>query len=179
MHFLSKDCFVCKMGCYWIILSASSDRYLCVADAELASIGNRLSGWKDQSLESTHPSSPDAAENALLESLTSNGIITSNPELGKPFTESQYIVPENRIDTPEPGGSADVSFQDMTNGSFGFRKHLSRALRISALRSNQTYATSFLHERRPRPYGMGKVAIICSLRPIRRSAQWTMRFVTG
>jgi Transglutaminase-like superfamily len=111
MHFLSKDCFVCKMGCYWIILSASSDRYLCVAHAELASIGNRLSGWKDQSLESTHPSSPDATENSLLESLTSNRIITSNPELGKPFTESQYIVPKNCIDTPEPGGAANVSFR--------------------------------------------------------------------
>ena len=110
MHFLSKDCFVCKMGCYWIILSASSDRYLCVADAELATIGNRLVGWKDQSLEWTHASPPDAEVNVLLESLIGNGIITSNPAIGKPFTESQYPVPENRIDVPEPSASTNVSF---------------------------------------------------------------------
>jgi hypothetical protein len=99
-YFLSKDCFVCKMGCYWIILSAKRDRYLCVAHAELASIGDQLHGWWTGG-DSVHPSAIDAGTDKLVESLTNNGIITRNPIIGKPFAESQYPAPDNRIEAPE------------------------------------------------------------------------------
>jgi Transglutaminase-like superfamily len=107
-YFLSKDCFVCKMGCYWIILSAKRDRYLCVAHAELASIGDQLHGWWTGS-DSARPSSIDAETDKLIESLTINGIITRNPTIGKPFAESEYAVPANRIEVPESTALVHVS----------------------------------------------------------------------
>ena len=107
MYFLSKDCFVCRMGCYWIILSAERDRYLCVAHAELASIGEQLYGWRKRS-DSARPSPIGAETDKLVESLTINGIITSNPTIGKPFAESEYPTPESRIEASESTTSAHV-----------------------------------------------------------------------
>lgn len=108
-HFLSRDCYVRKMGCYWIILNASRDRYLCVAHDELASIGKRLVGWKDQSPALINPSPPEAEVRTLIESLASSGVITSDPLIGKPFTESQCPEPESCIDTRGPSASAHVT----------------------------------------------------------------------
>jgi hypothetical protein len=110
-YFLSKDCFVCKMGCYWIILSARTDRYLCVAHAELASIGDQLHGWRltSDSMEAPAPIGVETDE--LVESLTRNGIITSNPALGKPFVESACPVPESRIEAYESTTSEHVPLQ--------------------------------------------------------------------
>jgi hypothetical protein len=109
-HFLSKDCFVCKMGSYWIILSARRDRYLCVAHEELASIGGRLDGWQDQSLALNHPSSSEADANALIDSLSSNGIITDDPMLGKSFTESEYLAPDGQLEARETIVSSKIPF---------------------------------------------------------------------
>ena len=107
MYFLSKDCFVCRMGCYWIILSSERDRYLCVAHAELASIGEQLYGWRKRS-DSAQPSPIGAETDKLVESLTINGIITSNPAIGKPFVESEYPAPQNCIQAFESTVSAHV-----------------------------------------------------------------------
>jgi hypothetical protein len=109
-RFLSKDCFVCKMGSYWIILSASRDRYLCVAHEELASIGRCLDGWQDQSLALNHHSSSEADASALIDSLSSNGIITNDPTLGKSFAESQYLVPDGQLQARETIASAKIPF---------------------------------------------------------------------
>jgi hypothetical protein len=98
MYFLSKDCFVCRMGCYWIILSANRDRYLCVAHAELVSIGDQLYGWPKQGDSMARPPPIGAETYKLVESLTINGIITSNPATGKPFAESEYPTPESHIE---------------------------------------------------------------------------------
>jgi hypothetical protein len=108
MYFLSKDCFVCRMGCYWIILSANRDRYLCVAHAELASIGDQLYGWPKQGDSMARPSPIGAETHKLVESLTINGIITSNPAIGKSFAESEYPAPENRIEAFESTVSVHV-----------------------------------------------------------------------
>src|ERR1700756_3455013 len=89
MYFLSKDCFVCKTQDYWIILSASRDKYLCVTHADLRSIGRRLHGWRDQSDAVENFPEISAEADALIASLTSNGVITSNPSDGKPFAESE------------------------------------------------------------------------------------------
>jgi hypothetical protein len=107
MYFLSKDCFVCRMGCYWIILSAERDRYLCVAHADLASIGEQLYGWRKRS-DSVRPSPIGGETDKLVESLTINGIITSNPSIGKPFADSEYPAPENHIEAFESTVSAHV-----------------------------------------------------------------------
>jgi hypothetical protein len=101
MYFLSRDCFVCKMGCYWIILSARRDRYLCVAHADLAFIGSQLHGWQYQSIVTPAPSA-EAGANRLIESLISNGIITRDSTIGKSFTEPQYPVPERQMEPAEP-----------------------------------------------------------------------------
>ena len=108
MYFLSKDCFVCRMGCYWIILSANRDRYLCVAHAELASIGDQLYGWPKQGDSRARPSPIGAETHELVESLTINGIITSNPAIGKPFADSEYPAPKNHIEAFESTVSVHV-----------------------------------------------------------------------
>jgi len=108
-YFLSKDCFVCRMGCYWIILSAKRDRYLCVADAELTSIGDRLHGWRKPS-DSTERPSPIAVESdKLVESLINNGVITGNRAIGKPFAESEYPAPEDCIGASKSTTSVHIS----------------------------------------------------------------------
>ena len=110
MYFLSKDCFVCKTGYYWIVLSATRDRYLCVAHAELVSIGNQLHGWQDRSVAMPKSLSVGADVNTLIESLTSKGIITSDSTIGKSFTEAQYPAPEGQIEPLEPSSTAKIPF---------------------------------------------------------------------
>jgi hypothetical protein len=100
-YFLSKDCFVCRMGCYWIILSATRDRYLCVSDAELTSIGDQLHGWQRPSDSTERPSPIGVETDKLVESLIINGVITGNRAIGKPFAESEYPAPKDRIEAPE------------------------------------------------------------------------------
>jgi hypothetical protein len=109
MYFLSTDCFVCRMGSYWIILCAKRDRYLCVAHADLASIGDQLYGWPKQGDSMARPSPVSAETHKLVDSLTINGIITSNPKIGKAFAESEYPIPESRIEASESTVSAHVS----------------------------------------------------------------------
>ncbi len=108
MYFLSKDCFVCKMGCHWIILSARRDRYLCVAHADLASIGDQLHGWQDQSIAMPTLSAQVGA-NPFIESLISNGIITSDSIAGKSFAEPHYPVPDRQMEPAEPIRQGRVS----------------------------------------------------------------------
>jgi hypothetical protein len=101
MYFLSRDCFVCKMDRYWIILSARRDRYLCVSHTDLASIGDQLHGWQDQSIVMSTPPSAGAGVNPFIESLISNGIITGDFTIGKSFAEPQYPVPEKQMEPAE------------------------------------------------------------------------------
>ena len=98
MYFLSKDCFVCKTQDYWIILSASRDKYLCVTHADLRSIGRRLHGWRDQSDVVENFPQFGAEADALIASLTSNGVITSNLTDGKPFAESECAVHDTAME---------------------------------------------------------------------------------
>jgi transglutaminase superfamily protein len=100
-HFLSKDCFVCRMGNYWIILCTGRDRYLCVEHKDLASIGSQLSGWSERNLFENKPSSSSTEANAVIQSLTSNGIITENSLLGKSFIESVALIPDGQLDARE------------------------------------------------------------------------------
>jgi hypothetical protein len=104
-YFLSKDCFVCKMGEYWIVLSASTDRYLCVAHGELKSIGCWIAGWN----QSVGLTTPNAEASALISSLSSNGILTNDPALGKPFAESECLSPTDQLETFEAVAAPNVS----------------------------------------------------------------------
>lgn len=110
MYFLSKDCFVCKIGCYWIILSIGRDRYLCVAHADLASIGSHLHGWQDQDglLPTSLP--PGVDVNSTIESLISSGIITSNSSFGKSFYEPGYPALERQMKAVEQTAAAKAAF---------------------------------------------------------------------
>jgi Transglutaminase-like superfamily len=109
MYYLSKSCSVCKTGCYWIILSRTHNRYLCVEHARLALIGDRLAGWHDESPAPTHPPRP-AQPSSLLESLISKGIITSDPSIGRPFAECRYPAPESGLNASRTVERAGISF---------------------------------------------------------------------
>lgn len=139
-YFLSKDCFVSKMGDYWIVLSAKRDRYLCVADTELASIGDQLHGWSTRSHSARSPSG-DAERNQLIESLTASGIITCNPAIGKSFAEAKYPAPEDRLEVSE-SASARVSLRQ------ALRFFLACAKIDWLLRTRRLYRTLASIERR-------------------------------
>jgi hypothetical protein len=106
MYFLSKDCFVCNIQDYWIILSASRDRYMCVTHADLASIGHRLHGWQDRGNAAEYFAKFDSEADTLIDSLTLKGIVTANPSDGKPFAESKWLVCESGVENPEPDAPA-------------------------------------------------------------------------
>jgi hypothetical protein len=57
-----------------------------------------------------HCSSAEAEADKLIESLTANGIITSDPILGKPFIESEYRAPNSQIQPFEIGAPVNVRF---------------------------------------------------------------------
>jgi hypothetical protein len=171
MYFLSKDCFVCRMGSYWIILSADRDRYLCVAHAELASIGEQLYGWRSRNDSTAWPSPIAAQTDKLVESLTNNGIITSNPKIGKPFTESEYPTPESRIEASESTTSAHLPlfwilrfFLACAKVDWQLRaKALSRTLaRIERRRLRAEYSGAV----RNAPHASSLVAAFQRLRPL-------------
>jgi hypothetical protein len=89
MYFLSKDCFACKTQGYWIVLNAGRDKYLCVTNGDLVSLGGRLHGWRGRRSEVSSSGESDIEADMLIASLMSNGIITSNAAEGKPFVESE------------------------------------------------------------------------------------------
>jgi hypothetical protein len=98
-HFLSKDCFVCKCQNYWIILSTRRDQYLCVTHEDLTAIGHRLHGWDAAALADASGNS--AQENALIESLTTKGIITTARHEGKTFASPGYPATVRAAGVPE------------------------------------------------------------------------------
>jgi hypothetical protein len=109
MYYLSKDCAVCRAGCYWIILSTARDRYLCIEQVRLSMIGDRLAGWQDDRPLPTHPA-PVARVVRLVGSLVSKGIITDDPSIGKPFVECRYPTPETCLDVSQAADRGNVSF---------------------------------------------------------------------
>ena len=94
-YFLSNDCFVCRAQDYWIVLDTRRDRYSCVTHADLSSIGHRLFGWRSQSGVEEHIPPFAATEDALISSMKSTGIITSDSSKGKSFAESD-CAPRDR-----------------------------------------------------------------------------------
>jgi hypothetical protein len=110
IYYLSRDCAVCRIGCYWIILSTTHDRYLCVEHARLASIGDQLAGWQDERPATTHRLQPAIPKSRLVESLISKGIITDDPSIGKPFVECRYPIPESRLELLRTVDRGSISF---------------------------------------------------------------------
>jgi hypothetical protein len=108
-YYLSNDCFVCRAQSYWIVLNARRDRYLCVAHADLSSIGLRLHGWSDQGVAAGQTPQYRPERVALVESLISSGIITRNPAEGKPFKESECPARKSSIDVSEYAATARPS----------------------------------------------------------------------
>jgi hypothetical protein len=107
-YFLSKHCFVCRIGFYWIILDAKRDKYLCVAHGELSAIAARIHGWQCESTASIPPVPQEAKAIDLVDSLISREIITMDPRLGKPFVESLYPTPDRSIERQKPFAKPDV-----------------------------------------------------------------------
>jgi hypothetical protein len=101
-YYLSNDCYVCRAQRYWIVLNAKRDRYLCIAHADLTCIGRQLHGWNYERdvVEPSLQSGRD--ENALLKSLESGGIITSNPVDGKAFAETDCAPRESSLEWAVP-----------------------------------------------------------------------------
>lgn len=113
---LSRDCFACRAQGYWIILSAKQDKYLCVPHSDLASIGSQLQGWRCQDFDSECAPKHGAEVDALIDSLISCKVVTSDPNAGKPFAELEYPVGEASIEaledvaSPRPSASSTVRF---------------------------------------------------------------------
>jgi hypothetical protein len=101
MYFLSKDCFVCHTQDYWIILSARRDKYLCVTNDNLTSIGHWLHGWQGGGTVRKHLTERGAADEQTIAALISNEIITSNPIDGKPFAQSASPARASAMEIPE------------------------------------------------------------------------------
>ena len=102
MYFLSKDCYVCRAQNYWVILNAGRDRYSCVTHADIASIGGRLHGWRNESEATEHIPRFGAEADNLIESLMSNGLLTANSSDGKPFAESECTACERAMEILDP-----------------------------------------------------------------------------
>jgi hypothetical protein len=100
MYFLAKDCFVCKIQEYWIILSVDRDKYLCVSHSDLSAVGRRLCGWADRCISTEDCAPWNLESDRLIESLAVNGIVTSNPNDGKPFLESACPACERATTLP-------------------------------------------------------------------------------
>jgi hypothetical protein len=104
MYFLSRDCFVCRTQNYWIVLSAGRDKYLCVTDDNLSSIGHWIHGWQGGGGSTKCLPQLSAADEQMLAALISNGIITRNPKEGKLFAESESPA---RVSATEIAQAAD------------------------------------------------------------------------
>jgi hypothetical protein len=107
--FLTSHCFVCRLQDYWIILDTKRDKYLCVAHADLASIGHQLHGWQDSGVPAKDGADGGDVEGSLIESLVSRGILTGRSRDGKPFIESEAWARERAIETIDPEVSAGAS----------------------------------------------------------------------
>jgi len=102
MYFLSKDCYVCNAQGYWIILNVSFDKYLCVTQADLTSIGSRIYGWRHPSRDTENGLHLDAERDALIGSLVAKHILTGNSDEGKAFVESEKMDCESAVASTEP-----------------------------------------------------------------------------
>jgi Transglutaminase-like superfamily len=97
-YFLSKDCFVCNVQGYWVILNAKRDKYHCVTHDDLATVGDHLHGWRRQSMDAKQ--FPQTTVDGLIDSMIASGIITRDISEGKPFIESEFSICERALETP-------------------------------------------------------------------------------
>ena len=122
MHFLSKDCYVCNVQGYWIILNVSRDKYLCVTHADLTSIGSRIYGWQHRDDSAENYQSSDDGRNTLVESLVARGVLTSNSDKGKAFVESENAGGEKAVALPASIGPAKARFLNVAHFFFACAK---------------------------------------------------------
>jgi hypothetical protein len=153
MYFLSKDCFVCNAQGYWIILNVNRDKYLCVTHADLASISRRLHGWRNHiGTVGRFPQFGGEAD-SLIASLMSSGIITGNPNDGKPFAESECPACEKAMGHPEFYAPATHSVLSITRFFLACmkidwqlrRKRLSRILARIERRRLRARSSAIIH----------------------------------
>jgi hypothetical protein len=132
MYFLAKDCYVCNTQGYWLILNVSRDKYLCVTHADLTSIGSGLYGWRYGSGDAGNGRHLDAGRETLIESLVAKGVLTSNPEEGKAFAESENAATQTAIVLPVSIGSAKLHLFCVVRFFFACAK-IDRCLRAGKL----------------------------------------------
>jgi Transglutaminase-like superfamily len=108
MYFLSSDCHVCNSQGYWIILNISRDKYLCVTQGDLSSIGSRIYGLQHHYGDAENRQCLDAAGDSLIDSLVAKGVLTSNSDQGKAFVESGNVGSETAVDLLGPIGQSKV-----------------------------------------------------------------------
>jgi hypothetical protein len=106
MYFLSRDCYVCNTQGYWIILNVRRDKYLCVMQGDLTSIGSRVYGWQHHVGDAESCQYLDDRGDSLIDSLVSSGVLTSNSDEGKAFVESENVASETAVAPSGPIGQA-------------------------------------------------------------------------
>jgi hypothetical protein len=85
-----------------VVLNAGRDKYSCVTHVDLASIGDLLHGWRNPNEASEHILRFGTEAGDLIESLMSNGIVTADPNDGKPFAESECPAYERAMEILDP-----------------------------------------------------------------------------
>lgn len=133
-HFLSRDAYACVAGGYWIILDAERDQYLCLAEEPLSYAGHRLHGWTPMHKQTAPLAPTERDADALIESLLSRGILTNDPQRGKPFACTCFDPPTSDL----PLAQRAVRRRDLVRLFPGFLRammHADYRLRVRSIRS--------------------------------------------
>jgi hypothetical protein len=77
------------MDRYWIVLNISRDRYYCLQHEDFVAVGLESAASVDKCCPQAAPRRDESG--ATLRSLISAGIVTSNPDLGKPFADTPLV----------------------------------------------------------------------------------------
>lgn len=114
--YLSKHVHVAFSGVNCIFLDLRRDRYISASRIALASLDPAPAGMPEADGDS-QTDGPKAPTSKLLTALKAAGLVTSEPQLGKPF-----------LPTPAPSPAAELASPDTLRRSAEDRRHACMAL---------------------------------------------------
>ena len=101
-YFLARECFLCKVQSYWIILNTVQDRYLCMTQDDFMSVAPLLHGWRAENTVQSGEIPSDDDVTATVNLLIENNVLTDDPGNGKPFSTLEGLERKRSIDAPTP-----------------------------------------------------------------------------
>lgn len=104
-YFLSGQAHVCVASDVLFILDLKTGKYLSLGKDKAAGLAGQILGW---------PVAHDGrAAPALLRSLMDRGLITADPESGKPATPAEVDLPTHWVREGEPRGCPDIKLREL------------------------------------------------------------------